>query len=96
MTEFLVRITIDVPASVSDVELDRLISAEGDRARVLAASGTLQRLWRDPHHWANWGIWSGANTAEIEAAIGTLPLQKFMTVEITELAPHPSDPLGAK
>lgn len=89
---FLVRIEIDVPASVGAARVNALTEAERQRAAELAAAGMLHRLWRDPTRWANWGLWEAADKAALLAAIETLPLRPFMTLAVHLVIDHPSDP----
>jgi|AntAceMinimDraft_11_1070367.scaffolds.fasta_scaffold10099_2 muconolactone D-isomerase len=89
---FLVRIDIDVPASVSVDRVKELTEAERQRAAELAAAGSLQRLWRDPTRWANWGLWDAPDEVALLATIGTLPLRPFMTLAVHPVTNHSSDP----
>jgi muconolactone D-isomerase len=42
------------------------------------------------------GLWKAGSETELKGIIATLPLHKWMTVEITPLNPHPNDPAGKK
>lgn len=91
--EFLVHITIDVPADLGAGELEKLKRDEAGRAAELAAAGTLLRLWRDDTSgWTNWGLWLAPDSARLNDAIRELPLYPYMRVVVHPLAPHPSDP----
>ena len=90
--EFLVHIEVLWPADGDPAEYGRLRTAEGVRARELAASGRLRRLWRIPGRRANWGLWEADNPTDLHEALASLPLFPWLSVEVHPLAAHPSDP----
>jgi len=90
--EFLVHIEVLWPPDGDATEYARLRTAEGVRARELAALGRLRRLWRIPGRRANWGVWEADNATELHEAISSLPLFPWLSVEVHALAAHPSDP----
>jgi len=93
LTEFLVEITTTVPDGTEPAEVDRRRTAEAVRARELAASGHLVRLWRPVGELRSVGIWRAADEAELaEKILGTLPLRPWMTLAVTPLESHPNDP----
>ncbi|KQX81866.1 muconolactone Delta-isomerase family protein [Streptomyces sp. Root1310] len=93
MREFLVEITTTVPEGTGQDEIDERRAAEAVRARELAASGHLARLWRPVGELRSIGVWRAADEAELhEKVLGTLPLRPWMTLTVTALQPHPNDP----
>ncbi|MBS2552435.1 muconolactone Delta-isomerase family protein [Catenulispora sp. NL8] len=93
MREFLVEITTAIPEGTSQDEVDKRRAAEAVRARELAASGHLYRLWRPVGERRSVGIWCAEDEAELrEKVLGTLALHEWMTAEVTPLEPHPNDP----
>ena len=93
MKEFLVEITTTVPEGTSQDEVDRRRAAEAVRAKELAATGHLGRLWRPAGELRSIGIWSAADEADLRAnVLDTLPLRSWMTLTVTLLEPHPNDP----
>lgn len=92
--EFLVRITIALPPGMSSAERQTLYAAESARAATLAAAGRLVRLWRIPGRTANWGLWCATDATELHEALTSLPLWRYMDIEVTPLAEHPNDPGG--
>jgi len=95
MREFLVEITTTVPDGTSQEEADRRRAAEAVRARELAATGNLARLWRPVGELRSIGIWRAVDEEELHAKVlGTLPLRPWMTFTVTALQPHPNDPGG--
>lgn len=89
---FIVHIDITTPSDVSPERLDRLKRAEKEQAGRLADDGRLHRLWRDATKWGNWGLWEADDEDALLAEISTLPLRRFMTVELHPVIDHPSDP----
>ncbi|MGA6227734.1 muconolactone Delta-isomerase family protein [Streptomyces umbrinus] len=95
MREFLVEITTTVPEGTSQDEVDRRRAAEAVRARELAATGNLARLWRPVGELRSIGIWRASDEEELHAKVlGTLPLRPWMTFTVTALQSHPNDPGG--
>jgi muconolactone D-isomerase len=93
MDEFLVEITTTVPEGTDSAEVDRRRAGEAVRAKELAASGNLVRLWRPVGELRSIGLWRAADEAELhEKVLGTLPLRPWMTLVVTALGPHPNDP----
>jgi muconolactone D-isomerase len=93
MPEFLVEITTTVPEGTTQDEVDRRRAAEAVRARELAGTGNLARLWRPVGESRSIGVWRAANEDELhEKVLGTLPLRPWMTLTVTALESHPNDP----
>ena len=90
--DFLVHITFTWPAGITAEEQQRLVAAEGVRARELAAAGSLKRLWRIPGQRAHWGIWPAADATELHAALSSLPMFPHLIATVHPLATHPNDP----
>ncbi len=94
--EFLVRIEIALPASMSEGERDRLRAAEGERARHLIETGILERIWRIPGATANWSLYNVHDEGHLDAVLSSLPLRPWITAEIHPLSQHPSSPISAR
>ncbi len=77
--EFLVHIDVLWPGDGDRAERERLVAAEGVRARELAEAGIIQRLWRIPGRWANWGLWAAPDATALHAAIASLPLYPWLS-----------------
>ncbi|GAA2983818.1 MULTISPECIES: muconolactone Delta-isomerase family protein [unclassified Kitasatospora] len=93
MKEFLVEITTAVPEGTAEEEVDRRRAAEAVRARELAATGHLARLWRPVGERRSLGVWRAADEAQLRAEVlGSLPMWPWMTAVVTPLEPHPNDP----
>ncbi|MET8022774.1 muconolactone Delta-isomerase family protein [Streptomyces avermitilis] len=93
MREFLVEITTTIPEGTEPAEVDRRRAAEAVRAKELAATGNLLRLWRPVGELRSIGVWRAGDEDELhEKALGTLPLRSWMTLTVTPLESHPNDP----
>jgi muconolactone D-isomerase len=90
--EFLVHIEVSWPPESDPDELARLTAAERERASELATEGRIRRMWRIPGRRANWGLWEAPDATALHAAIASLPLYPWLSVEVVPLAAHPSDP----
>jgi muconolactone D-isomerase len=90
--EFLVRITIDIPADMPQEQSRELAQREAERAGELASQGRLVRLWRVPGRRANVGLWSAKDATQLHEALASLPLFPYMDIALEPLARHPSDP----
>ena len=93
MKEFLVEITTTIPDGTTDEELDARRAAEALRAKELAATGHLDRLWRPVGETRSIGLWRADNEADLHTnVLGTLPLRPWMSLTVTPLESHPNDP----
>jgi muconolactone delta-isomerase len=90
--QFLVHVDIETPPELGDAQVDALRVAESARAAELANSGHLLRLWRVPGRWANWGLWDAVNEVALLELLDSLPLRRYMSVEVHPLMEHPNDP----
>lgn len=90
--EFLTAFTAAVPDGTPAEAVTQARAGEKVRTSELAGEGHLERLWALPDPGRALGLWRAADAVEMAAIIGTLPLDPFMTTEITPLTRHPSDP----
>jgi muconolactone D-isomerase len=90
--EFLVNIQVNWPPDGDPARREELFQAELTRGRELAEAGYMKRLWRVPGQWANWGLWEAPDATALHAALTSLPLWPWMTVQVHALAVHPNDP----
>lgn len=90
--EFLVRVDIHLPLEMTADERGSLYDAEALQAAILAEQGRLVRVWRIPGRRSNWGLWRADDATTLHESLSSLPLWKFMDVEVTALARHPNDP----
>ncbi|HMH92603.1 MAG TPA: muconolactone Delta-isomerase family protein [Streptosporangiaceae bacterium] len=90
--EFLVTFIRAVPAGTPGAAVEDAEAREARAARELGEQGHLVRLWALPGFGRALGLWRAQDAAALEAIITALPPYDFLTVEITPLTPHPSDP----
>jgi muconolactone D-isomerase len=45
--------------------------------------------------WRTLGLWSADDERQLQEILASMPLHIWMTVEVTPLTPHPSDPGSA-
>ena len=91
-TEFLATFVVTIPDGTPRQAVEEAEAREAVRARELADQGNLERLWALPGHRRALGLYRAGDSAEMEAIVKALPLDPWMTTEITPLTPHPSDP----
>jgi muconolactone delta-isomerase len=81
-----------VPEGTPGQTVDHAKAREAERTQELAGQGHLLRLWTLPGDGRSLGLWRAEGPAEVQAILGSLPLDAWLTVETTPLTPHPSDP----
>jgi len=89
--EFLVTFTLAVPPGTAAQEVEDTKAREAQAAHDLAGQGHLLRLWTLPDGRAL-GLYQARDAAQMQGILQALPLASWMTVDITPLSPHPSDP----
>jgi muconolactone delta-isomerase len=90
-TEFFVSFTLTVPEGTPGQVADETVAAEGRRVTELAALGHVTRIWRLPDG-RTLGLYRAADPAGLDAILRSLPLYPWMSMDVTPLTPHPSDP----
>jgi muconolactone delta-isomerase len=93
--EFLTTFTISSPEGTPPEVVEDTDAREARRAKDLAAEGHLLRLWTLPAeagHSRALGLWRAQDAAEMQAILRSLPMDPWMSVDTTQLTPHPSDP----
>jgi muconolactone delta-isomerase len=97
--EFLITMTIAVPEGTSSAAVDDAMEREAQRARELAASGHLKRLWAmattQTGDRRTLGLWNASDVREMDGIVESLPLYFWMTLVIIPLTVHPSDPANS-
>jgi muconolactone delta-isomerase len=94
-TEFLTTFTVSIPEGTPARAVEDTDAREAQRAKELARQGHLLRLWMLPGQGRALGLWRARDAEQIQAMVTSLPLDPWMTTEITPLTPHPSDPAVA-
>ena len=91
--EFLTVFTISIPEGTPERVVDDTEARESARAKELAQQEHLERLWVLPGKGRALGLWRARDVSEMKGILESLPLNSWMTTEITPLSTHPSDPL---
>jgi muconolactone delta-isomerase len=94
--EFLTTFTVTIPEGTPAQTVESTKAREAERVYELAGQGHLLRLWALPGLGRSLGLWQAEDAAEMQAFLKSLPLDTWMTVQITPLTRHPSDPATAK
>ncbi len=89
--EFLIRTRLTRPESATDDDVAELMAAEKARGDELMDAGVIKRLWRVPGEWGSWVLYEAQDATALHAALTSLPLWKWMQVEVHPLARHPFD-----
>jgi muconolactone delta-isomerase len=93
--EFLTTFEVTFPVDASEQEVADMKAREAVRTRELAEQGHLSRLWTLPSTGGSWralGLWRAGDGDELQAALTSLPMDRWMTTQTTPLSEHPSDP----
>ncbi len=90
--EFLTTFTRVVPAGTPSQAVTDAEAREAIRTKELAGQGHLVRLWRLPAQGRALGLWRARDTADLQQALASLPLHGWLTIDVTPLTEHPSDP----
>jgi muconolactone D-isomerase len=89
MARYLVKIVVSLPPEMAEGDREQLLEAEYQRGMELRRAGTIAQIWRLPGRLANVAIWEAPSATDLHAAISSLPVWRWTTVEVTELADHP-------
>lgn len=89
--EFLVQISVELPAELAPESRARLREEELARGRELREAGVIRAIWRVPGGLRNVGIWEAEDATALHEAIESLPLFPWLVAEVTPLAEHPID-----
>jgi muconolactone delta-isomerase len=90
--EFLTTFTLTVPEGTPAQAVEDTKAREAQRTQELAGQEHLLRLWTLPGEGRALGLWRAQDVAGMQAILVSLPLYAWMSVQITPLTPHPSDP----
>ena len=95
--QYLVTMTTQVPADVSEATVDEVRGREAARSRELVAGGHLLRLWRPPlkpGEWRTLGLFEADDAAQLEEVLASMPLRIWRHDEVMPLLRHPNDPIS--
>jgi muconolactone D-isomerase len=94
--EFLVEFDVNVPDGAPASEVEARNNAEASAAARLVDEGHLLRLWKPPAapgETKALGLYRADTKAQLADLLGALPLYDWMNITVTQLEPHPNDPV---
>ena len=86
---FYVHMSVHIPHDVDRASIEKLGDQEHERAKALQEQGKWLHLWRVAGKFANVSIFDVENPAELHEILNSLPLYRFMEVDVTALCRHP-------
>ncbi len=87
---FMVQIKVELPGDMDSTQLQELVEAETSRAIELVQAGNLRKIWRVVGERSNFSVWEADTPEEFHAAIGSLPMHPWMSVDVTPMIEHPA------
>jgi len=86
---FHVSITVRIPPDADPGEIKKLSEQEHERAKTLQLERKWIHLWRVAGKYANISVFDVESPAELHEILNSLPLYRFMEVEVAALCQHP-------
>jgi muconolactone D-isomerase len=86
---FHVSISVRIPHDADPDEIKKLSDQEHERAKVLQLERKWIHLWRVAGTYANISVFDVESPAELHQILNSLPLYRFMEVEVVALCHHP-------
>ena len=88
---FAVHMEVGLPTGMDAAERADLLAREKAYSLDLQRAGEWVSIWRITGRYANLSIFDVASNDRLHEILWNLPLFRYMTVEVTPLAQHPSD-----
>jgi muconolactone D-isomerase len=86
---FHVKMAVRIPHDVDPGEIQKLSAAEHERAKELQLQRKWIHLWRVAGKYANISVFDVESPGELHEILNSLPLYRFMEVEVAALCRHP-------
>ncbi|MDB5834458.1 MAG: catC [Caballeronia sp.] len=87
---FQVQIAVRVPHDADMVAIKALSMDEIELAKALQRAGKWLHIWRVAGKWANISIFKVDDADELHEILNSLPLFRYMEIEVTALCRHPA------
>ena len=87
---FQVQIAIRVPPDADMEQIRALSATEIEMARNLQRQGKWLHIWRVTGKWANTSIFRVNDADELHEILTSLPLFRYMDIEVIALNRHPA------
>jgi muconolactone D-isomerase len=88
---FAVTMHVELPPDMDPGERDQTLAREKAYSQELQRAGKWPHIWRITGHYANLSIFDVRDNDELHDLLWNLPLFRYMTIEVSPLAAHPSD-----
>ena len=91
---FHVRMDVHLPHDLDPETRAEIVAREKAYSQDLQRAGKWPHIWRIAGQYANLSILDVSGNTELHELLWNLPLFPYMTIDVTALAPHPSDIAG--
>lgn len=88
---YLVKMDVRIPLDLDPEVRDETIAREKAYSQQLQRDGEWPEIWRIPGQYSNYSIFDVESNDRLHEILWNLPLFKYMDIEVTPLAKHPSD-----
>lgn len=88
---YAVTMDVDIPHDADPTEIAATIAKEKAYSQELQRGGEWRHIWRCAGQYSNISIFDVADNERLHEILWNLPLFRYMTVQVTPLATHPSD-----
>jgi muconolactone D-isomerase len=88
---FHVRMDVNVPNDLDARDFGEIVAREKAYSQGLQRAGKWPHIWRIVGEYANVSIFDVESNDELHQLLSQLPLFRYMDIEVTPLATHPSD-----
>jgi muconolactone D-isomerase len=92
---FAVTMDVDLPDHLDDDARRDILAREKAYSLDLQRGGEWVSIWRIVGRYANLSVFDVASNDRLHEILWNLPLFRYMTIEVTPLAQHPSDQVRA-
>lgn len=91
MPLYAVRMDVAIPDDLDPALRDETIAREKAYSQELQRAGEWVHIWRCVGQYSNISIFDVPDNERLHEILWGLPLFKYMTMDVTPLATHPSD-----
>jgi muconolactone D-isomerase len=88
---YLVRMDVHLPHDLDPEQGAEIVARERDYSQELQRSGKWPHIWRVVGEYANYSVFDVESHDELHQLLSGLPLFRYMEIDVTALAGHPSD-----
>lgn len=88
---FAVKMDVSIPHDADPEQIADTIAKEKAYSHELQRGGEWRHIWRCAGQYSNISIFDVTDNERLHEILWGLPLFKYMSIEVTPLATHPSD-----